>query len=212
MSSESTERVRERFRTKAAAFDRLYEQGSWLDRRLRPGLRLRGERALRLVEELADPRVLDVGCGSGRIGEATLELGAREYVGVDLSETMLTLAEERLARFGPRVRLVEGDFLEVPLEGRFEVVLALGLFDYVADPPPLARRMRELCSGVLVASFPRWTWGKGPIRKLRYEVIGNCPIFDYTPERIEELFTGAGFSDVRVFPLAYGGLYAEIRP
>jgi SAM-dependent methyltransferase len=211
MSSESTERVRERFRAKARAFDRLYED-SWFDRKVRPGLQLRRDRALSLVESREKPRVLDVGCGSGRIGEAALELGARDYVGIDFSETMLALARARLSRFGPRAHLVEGDFLEVPLEGRFEVVLALGLFDYVAEPAPFAQRMRVLCSGIVAASFPQWTWAKGPLRKLRYEVIGNCPIFDYTHESVEALFRGAGFTDVRVRPFTHGGLFAEARP
>ena len=58
--------------------------------------------------------------------------------------------------------------------------------------------MRELCSESAVASFPRWTWTKGPIRKLRYEVINNCPIFDYTSEGLRALLREAGFADVEL--------------
>ncbi len=36
--------------------------------------------------------MLDVGCGSGRIGEFVLEAGASHYVGVDFSEPMIELA------------------------------------------------------------------------------------------------------------------------
>src|SRR5215211_6276113 len=129
MSSDATERVRARFRDKAQAFDRLYDERSWLQRRIRPALHLRSELALGLIERFDRPRVLDVGCGSGRIGEAALERGAREYVGVDISDVMLELAGERLRRFGDRAELVEGDFLSAPLEGSFDVVLALGFFD-----------------------------------------------------------------------------------
>ena len=142
--------------------------------------------------------MLDVGGGSGRIGEPILEQGASRYVDVDLSNTMLDLARERLARFGERVELVQDDFLSASLEGPFDVVLALGYFDYIADAEAHARRIGELCSGSAVASFPRWTWTKGPLRKLRYEVINNCPIFDYTPQGVRTLFAGAGFSRVDV--------------
>ena len=137
--------------------------------------------------------MLDVGCGSGRIGELALEAGTSEYVGVDFSQPMLDLAAKRLGRFGDKVKLVQGDFLRAPLEGTFDVVLALGLFDYTDDADRFVRRMREVCSGSVVASFPRWNWLKGPIRKLRYEVINNCPIYDYTQRELRFLFGAAGF-------------------
>lgn len=155
--------------------------------------------------------MLDVGCGSGRIGEHMLAAGASEYVGIDLSEPMLELAKERLAPFGDRVRLVQGDVLETPLEGQFEVVLALGLFDYVATPEPLARRMYEVCAGSVVGSFPRWTWTKGPVRKLRYEVINNCPIFDYTEPQLRRMFSEAGFEHVEVHAPGRSGFLVHAR-
>lgn len=128
-----------------------------------------------------------------------LEAGAAEYVGVDASESMLALAEGRLGRFGSSVRLVRGEFLEAPLEGLFDVVLALGLFDYLPEPHLHARRMRELCSGTLVASFPRWSWIKGPIRKVRYEIVSDCPIFNYTERELRLMLGASGFSRVE-FP------------
>ena len=140
--------------------------------------------------------MLDVGGGSGRIGELLLEQGTARYVDVDLSDAMLDLARTRLARFEDKVELVQGDFLTTPLAGPFEVVLALGYFDYVEDAAAHARRIGELCSGSAIASFPRWTWIKGPIRKLRYEVINNCPIFDYDREQLRTLLSDAGFERI----------------
>lgn len=153
--------------------------------------------------------MLDVGCGSGRIGEPVLEAGAGEYVGIDFSEPMIELAQRRLERFGERVTLVTGDFLEESLEGPFEVVLGLGLFDYLPQPEIFATRMRELCSGGLVASFPRWSPIKGPVRKLRYEVINDCPIFDYSPEDVRELFANAGFSQLRLTEIGRSAVLAH---
>ncbi len=178
-----------------------------MQRVLRPGLFRRREFALDVVRSYPSPRVLDVGCGSGRVGELALEQGAGEYVGIDFSEPMLALAEERLGRFGARMRLVRGDFLEEDLEGRFDVVLALGFFDYQAEPERFARRFGELTApgGSVVGSFPRWNWVKGPVRKLRYEVIGDCPIFDYTEPQLRALFTEAGFADVDIQRPGRGG-------
>ena len=193
-SPDATGRVREHFRKKAFSFDRLYDEEHALQRKLRPGLFNRRELALEVARSYSEPAVLDVGGGSGRIGEPILEQGASRYVDVDLSETMLDLARERLGRFGDKVELVHGDFLTARLDGPFDVVLALGYFDYIADAPAHVRRMRQLCSGSVVASFPRWTWTKGPIRKLRYEVINNCPIFDYTARGLRQVFSDAGFA------------------
>ena len=199
-SSDVTGRVRDHFRKQAFSFDALYDEDHALQRFLRPGLFNRRELALAVAREFDAPSVLDVGGGSGRIGEPILEQGASRYVDVDLSDTMLDLARERLARFNEKVELVQGDFLSTDLGGPFDVALALGYFDYIDDAAAHATRIGELCSGAAVASFPRWTWTKGPIRKLRYEVINNCPIYDYTGDGISALFRSAGFARVELHP------------
>jgi SAM-dependent methyltransferase len=200
-STDSTGRVREHFRKKAFSFDHLYDEDHALQRTLRPGLFNRREFALEVAREYDTPRVLDVGGGSARVGELFLEQGASRYVDVDLSDSMLDLARERLARFDDdKVSLIQGDFLETQIPGSFDVILALGYFDYISDAPAHVRRISEFLApgGSVVASFPRWTWTKGPIRKLRYEVINNCPIFDYTRDGLMELF--AGYANVEIRP------------
>src|ERR671932_2737837 len=101
-SPDATGRVREHFRRKAFSFDHLYDEEHALQRLLRPGLFNRRELALEVSRRYEAPTVLDVGGGSGRIGEPILEQGASRYVDVDLSNTMLDLARERLAPFGGR--------------------------------------------------------------------------------------------------------------
>jgi SAM-dependent methyltransferase len=198
-STDSTGRVREHFRKKAFSFDHLYDEDHALQRALRPGLFNRREFALEVARSYDAPRVLDVGGGSGRIGEPLLEQGASRYVDVDLSDSMLDLARARLARFGDKVTLIQGDFLETAIPGSFDVALALGYFDYIANAPAHVERIAELLApgGSVVASFPRWTWTKGPVRKLRYEVINNCPIFDYTRDGLTQLFGGYGSVEIR---------------
>jgi SAM-dependent methyltransferase len=196
-SNESTAQVREHFRRKAFSFDHLYDEEHALQRLLRPGLFNRRELAVAVAREHEAPSVLDVGGGSARVGELMLEAGASRYVDVDLSDTMLGLARERLKRFEDKVELVQADFLSADLGGPFDIVLALGYFDYIEDAPAHVRRISELCSGTAVASFPRWTWTKGPIRKVRYEVINKCPIFDYTETQLRALFADFAKVDVQ---------------
>src|SRR3954470_11255632 len=102
-STSATARVQDHFRRKASSFDRLYDEEHLLQRTIRPGLFARREFVTSVVRSYVSPRVLDVGCGSGRIAEHVLDAGAAEYVGVDFSEPMLALSADRLARFGDEV-------------------------------------------------------------------------------------------------------------
>ena len=212
-SQAAPERVRSRFRAKARAFDDLYEDERVLVKLLRPGLLRRRRLAVDTVRSYERPRVLDVGCGSGRIGELVLEAGPDHYLGIDFSEPMLKLARARLERFGHRVKLVEGDFLTTAAVGPFDVILALGLFDYLPEPQRFTDRMFELCApgGCVVGSFPAWSMVKGPVRKVRYEWIGDCPIFNYTREQLERLFRDSGFARVEILTPARSGFLVRAR-
>jgi SAM-dependent methyltransferase len=195
------QRVRNRFRAKAKQFDDLYEDERALVRLLRPGLLRRRELAVQTVRSYAAPRVLDVGCGSGRIAELVLDAGASSYVGIDFAEEMIELSRARLASFDDRVQLLLGDFVQAPIADRFDVVLALGLFDYLPEPHRFARRMFECCDdgGAMVGSFPTWSLVKGPVRKVRYEWIGDCPIFNYRRRELELMLGASGFERVEIF-------------
>jgi SAM-dependent methyltransferase len=212
-SATAPDRVRRHFRAKAQAFDDLYEDERPLARLLRPGLVRRRRLAVDTIAAAGQPRVLDVGCGSGRIGEFALLANCREYVGIDFSEEMIDLARARLARFGDRARLVLGDFLAEPIDGRFDVVLALGLFDYLPEPSRFAQRMWELCAsgGCVVGSFPRWSPVKGPVRKIRYEWINDCPIFNYTDRELELLFKASGFGEIEILRPGRSGYLLRAR-
>jgi SAM-dependent methyltransferase len=199
-STAAPERVRTRFEDKAQQFDDLYEDERWLVRTLRPGLFRRRRLAVDTVRSYRAPRVLDVGCGSGRIGEFVLEAGASHYVGVDFSAPMIDMSRARLARFADRTQLIVDDFLTAPLDGPFEVILAVGLFDYLPEPHRFSRRMFELCApgGCVVGSFPTWSLLKGPVRKVRYEWVGDCPIFNYSRRELELMFGASGFERVEI--------------
>jgi SAM-dependent methyltransferase len=199
-SAAAPQRVRNRFRAKAQQFDDLYEDERLLVRLLRPGLFRRRQLAIDTARSYPAARVLDVGCGSGRIGELVLEAGAERYVGIDFAEPMIELAGARLERFAERTELITGDFLNTRIEGPFDLVLALGLFDYLPDPDRFARKMFDLCApgGSIVGSFPAWSLVKGPARKLRYEWIGDCPIFNYDRGRLDSMLSSIGFARVEI--------------
>jgi SAM-dependent methyltransferase len=189
--------TRRYFETHAERFDRLYTSTDTATRLLRQGPRRSREFAVSVVASRSSPSVLDVGCGPGRVAQEVLEAGASKYVGVDFSGEMLALARDRLARFD-EVELIEANFLELDLDDEYDVVLALGLFDYFKDPAAAAEWMHAHCGSTLAATFTRWDWVKAPIRHLHYDLLNRCRTFDYNEERAERVLTAAGFSAVEV--------------
>jgi SAM-dependent methyltransferase len=113
---------------------------------------------------------------------------------------MIALARERLMRFGDAAQLITENFMTAPLQAPFDVVLALGLFDYLPNAEVFVRRMFELCApgGSVVGSFPAWSPVKGPMRKVRYEWLGDCPIFNYTRPALEQMLSASGFDRVEI--------------
>lgn len=116
----------------AAAYDRLANPmtrwgSSVLDR-----LALRG-----------DERVLDAGCGSGRVTERLLErLPMGSVVALDASAQMVALAREKLASWGDRVEFHVADLAQpLPIDGHVDAVLSTATFHWVLDHDALFRNL-----------------------------------------------------------------------
>ena len=95
-----------------------------------------GAAALERLDLRGDERVLDAGCGSGRLTERLLErLPRGSVVALDGSAAMLEEAARRLARFGDRVTYVRADLAAPPLPvgGLVDAVLSTATFHWVRD-------------------------------------------------------------------------------
>ncbi len=105
----------------AAAFDREYQSGSWDHffsfAELPRNLILAG--AIHHYFPQA-PRVLDLGCGSGRFAQALQHYPFAGYVGVDLSPEAVTRAR---ALALPRMEFVEGNFETWRPDGAFDAIV-----------------------------------------------------------------------------------------
>jgi release factor glutamine methyltransferase len=122
---------------RAAREPLAYVLGQWgfrkltlaVDRRAlvpRPETEIVVERCLALLHDLAEPRVLDVGVGSGAIALAlVVEHPGVRVVAVDRSADALALARVNVERTGAdgRVELVHGDLL-AGREGPFDLVVS----------------------------------------------------------------------------------------
>jgi phosphatidylethanolamine/phosphatidyl-N-methylethanolamine N-methyltransferase len=113
-------------------------------------------------------RVLEVGVGTG----INLSLYPRDcsVTGIDLSDSMLEKAHERVAEKGMRnVRLIQMDATSLLFpDDYFDIVYAPYLISVVPDPVQVAREMRRVCrpGGRIIilnhfrSSNPIMSWGE----------------------------------------------------
>ncbi len=82
-----------------------------------------------------DERVLDAGCGSGRVTEMLADrLPGGRILAVDGSPAMIEAARERLARFADRIEFIVADLREpLPIDGRVDAVVSTATFHWIAD-------------------------------------------------------------------------------
>lgn len=111
-----------------------------------------------LPADLRGARLLDAGCGTGALAVEAARRGAA-VVAIDLSATLVRLAQERLPRDlgGGSIRFLVGDMLDPGL-GRFDHVVAMdSLIHYEA--PDLVRMLAGLAAqadaSVLATFAPR---------------------------------------------------------
>jgi len=154
-----------------------------------------------------DEKVLDAGCGSGRVTATLLErLPEGRLVGIDGSPSMVAMAREAL---GDRAEIREGDLSQLDLHEEFDLVYSNAVFHWIADHENLFRRLFEALrpGGRLVAQCG----GHGNVASLVAVIaeVGAQPRFAEhfagmssglnfaTPEETEVRLGAAGFQDVR---------------
>jgi trans-aconitate 2-methyltransferase len=148
-----------------------------------------------------DERVLDAGCGSGRVTEQLAErLPEGRVIALDGSASMVAAARERLARFGDRVDHVVADLGEpLPIDGLVDAVLSTATFHWVPDHDALFANLAAVtkrhgwlvaqCGGAgNIASIQRVlaTIGDGWLGAVHFETVAA------TTRRLE----AAGFDDI----------------
>jgi SAM-dependent methyltransferase len=102
------------------------------------------------------PRILDIGCGTGFNIEYLQGLGFERAVGLDLSPEALRFCRSRGLQ-----ALVQGDATNAPFRPRsFELILALDLVEHVKDDVTALRGLRDLLTpgGMLLIFTPAFAF------------------------------------------------------
>lgn len=151
-----------------------------------------------------DERVLDAGCGSGRVTEQLAErLPGGRVVALDASPSMVAEARRRLARFGDRVEYVVADLgRPLPVAGTVDAILSTATFHWISDHDALFRNLAAVLrpGGRLVAQCG----GAGNIGSILavLATVGDGwlgPAHFETPEATRGRLEAAGFTEVETW-------------
>jgi SAM-dependent methyltransferase len=137
------------------------------------------------------PHVLEIGCGTGVHSRGFIEAGASSVTGVDFSTEMLKIATARLKEYEDRIKLVEGDFMNIEFKSAFDVVTAIGVFDYIADPLNFIKKAMSLTNKCFIASFPRTGTLRSCLRYIRLGLKG-CPVYFYSEAQLRSMALECG--------------------
>lgn len=170
-----------------------------------------GTAVLGRLELRGDERVLDAGCGTGRVTAQLLERLPRGHVvALDGSARMLEEAARRLGRHGARVEYVQADLgRPLPLREPVDAILSTAAFHWVLDHEALFRHLAAVLrpGGRLVAQCG----GAGNLAALLRAARDAGDTWDgvhhfATPEDTRRRLEAAGFVEVETW------LHAEPTP
>ena len=167
------------------------------------------------IEELVPPHtqaLLDVGCGTGRLGGSLKTLGIPRVVGVELNPRAAAEARAMLDE------VVVADIEKDPLpfaDGSFDCIVYGDILEHLVDPWTTLNSQRRLLTpaGAVVVSIPNVAYWRNVLDILRgrweYTASGTLDATHlrfFTWAGIEQLLDQAGYRVERVkTPLVRGG-------
>jgi trans-aconitate 2-methyltransferase len=175
----------------AATYDRIAEpQTRW------------GAEVVGWLEPARDERILDAGCGSGRVTEMVLERSpATTVIALDASRQMVDEARRRLARFADRVTYVVADLARpLPVDGLVDAVLSTATFHWVRDHDALFRNLAAVMRpGARLAAQCGGTGNVERVMSVLRQLGTPSDVVFPTPDETHERLLRAGFYDVETW-------------
>lgn len=103
---------------------------------------------LKFIGDVRGKSILDVACGDGYYCRPLKLLGAADVVGVDISQEMILLARSEEGRDHLGIRYECADAINMPVFGRFDIVLGSFLLHYSKTKEELAAMCRNIYSNL----------------------------------------------------------------
>jgi 2-polyprenyl-3-methyl-5-hydroxy-6-metoxy-1,4-benzoquinol methylase len=196
--TDESQQIAEYWNNIASEFDAIYTGNKnpvarALDRWLRRDIYLRFQWVMSQAGDARGMKICDIGCGSGRFVSSLAKRGA-EVTGVDFAPEMLKLGAQLAQKEGvaDRCKFVLSDVLDWRTDEQFDLVIAIGFWDYVADPLPRLQVIRQLSKTTFLSAWPRAATFRAAVRKVRLKADG-CPVYFWHLAQVEDYLQRAGF-------------------
>lgn len=173
--------------------------------------------ALQQVSLPLDTRIVDVGCGTGRLLSVLAERGYRNLTGVDFSAQAVEITRQRL----PAATVFTHNIVEQPLPAIWPAIFLTEVIEHLTDPRQALKNLYHSLEpgGYLFLSFPNrlayepwlylrglrhlvgwWPWLRQWVMwfTLPYELRTDQPLdHAYSPGDVAGFIQGAGLRLVR---------------
>ena len=194
-----TSKVRIFFQGRVEKYDSIYGKDKkliWrvLDFIFRRSIQKRFELTLKECVNLENKKILDIGCGPGIYLVTLAKRNPGKIVGLDFSEEMLNQAKKlaKANRVSDTCQFINADFRRYIFNEKFDICLAIGLFDYIENPQAVLEKIRDLCLDKAIISFPAKWRLRNIVRIIRLKSL-RCPVYFYTARQIHDLLNKSGF-------------------
>lgn len=121
-------------------------------------------------------KVLEIGCGNGFYTKLLYDLGAKDYVGIDITDVLFP----ELKRNFPEYKFIKKDITKDRIEGKFDLILMIDVIEHIVNKDKLTSALDNVknClsdNGIFVVSpikerskrhlfYVRW-WSQDDIKQ-----------------------------------------------
>lgn len=108
----------------------------------------------KLIPNVKEKKILDLGCGYGENDKYCRDLGAKEILGIDISEHMIKIAEKNNADENIKYKVMAMEDIS-KIKEKFDIVISSLAFHYVKDYEKLIKDIYNLLNdnGILIFSI-----------------------------------------------------------
>jgi 2-polyprenyl-3-methyl-5-hydroxy-6-metoxy-1,4-benzoquinol methylase len=146
--------------------------------------------------------LLDIGCGDGTLLEAAGNLGVQTRLGLEISEPLLRLVEERLG-----ADLASAKPLDSLPSAQFDVVALINVLEHLRQPLEMLQSAHDRLKpgGIMLVHVPNFGGLPARLRGPRWHQIEPYAHFYYfTPGVLKDMLARAGLSPIGRFYLPKG--------
>lgn len=198
-------KVKNYFEDIAQEFDNIYDnEGTSItkitNKLFRKSLYERMPISLEECGDINGKTIIDIGCGSGRLCYLLAKENASKVVGVDYSQQMIDIAREFVKKkdLKKKIQFECVDFFtKYELKEKFDISIALGVFDYLQFPEKFLEKMKSVTKDKIIASYPARYAFQAPIRRV-WLYTRKCPVYFYTESQLQKIHENVGLKEIKI--------------